>query len=71
MVPPESLLMPGLDLFVSPDKSRRLIDRSVGLFLFKVDLVVAESAESLLEDSLSLDEATDSLDDDRDLLHGF
>ena len=55
-------------LLVSVDKSLRLMDLSVGLFLLREDLVVAESPESLLIESRSpVEEATDSLEDDLDL----
>ena len=67
-MPADNLLFPlSPDLLVSFDKSLRLIDLSVGLFLLKEDLVVAESVESRLKTSRSPEEATDSREDDLDL----
>lgn len=66
-MPADSRLFPVSPLLVSFDNSLRLMDRSVGLFLLRDDLVVAESPESLLSESLSPDEDTDSREDDRDL----
>lgn len=66
-MPADCRLLPESPLLVSFDKSLRLMDLSVGLFRLRDDLVVAESPESLLKESLSPDEQTDSREDDLDL----
>ena len=66
-MPADNLRFPLSVLLVSFDKSLRLIERSVGLFLLREDLVVAESVESRLSTSRSPEEATDSREEDLDL----
>ena len=63
--------MPAIPLPVSPDRSLRLMDRSVGLFLPTLLFTSAESLLGLLLDSRSLLELVDSREEDRDRTHSF
>lgn len=70
LFPVDTRRIPDRFLLVSPDRSRLLMDLSVGWFLFR-DLVVADSIDSRRLSRSPVEEAADSLEDDLDLTPSF